>query len=100
MHLKFDGTSLNGNCEHILTIKSAILFVLERRCEPFPTYPRTYDMVHANGLLSSHTSKGCSMKNLLLEMDRILRPEVYFISFSLHYLLLVLGIIVFPHTIN
>ncbi|KAI3822720.1 hypothetical protein L1987_10317 [Smallanthus sonchifolius] len=28
------------------------------RCEPFPTYPRTYDMFHANGLLSSHISEG------------------------------------------
>ncbi|CAL0331250.1 unnamed protein product [Lupinus luteus] len=25
-------------------------------CEPFPTYPRTYDMLHANGLLSLLTS--------------------------------------------
>ncbi|KVH97717.1 putative S-adenosyl-L-methionine-dependent methyltransferase [Cynara cardunculus var. scolymus] len=49
--------------------------VLHDWCEPFPTYPRTYDMVHANGLLSDFISKGCSMKSLLLEMDRILRPE-------------------------
>ncbi|KAE9607342.1 putative sarcosine/dimethylglycine N-methyltransferase [Lupinus albus] len=44
-------------------------------CEPFPTYPRTYDMLHANGLLSLLTSERCSMIDLLLEMDRILRPE-------------------------
>nr|XP_043624387.1 probable methyltransferase PMT5 [Erigeron canadensis] len=49
--------------------------VLHDWCEPFPTYPRTYDMVHANGLLSNLITEGCSMKRLLLEMDRILRPE-------------------------
>ncbi|GKD64294.1 probable methyltransferase PMT5 [Tanacetum coccineum] len=31
-------------------------------------------MLHANGLLSE-ISEGCSITNLLLEMDRILRPE-------------------------
>ncbi|KAA8529359.1 hypothetical protein F0562_033842 [Nyssa sinensis] len=49
--------------------------VLHDWCEPFPTYPRTYDLLHANGLLSHLTSEGCSIMNLLLEMDRILRPE-------------------------
>ncbi|KAI3733756.1 hypothetical protein L6452_13212 [Arctium lappa] len=49
--------------------------VLHDWCEPFPTYPRTYDMLHANGLLSYLTSERCSITNLLLEMDRILRPE-------------------------
>ncbi|KAL8157346.1 hypothetical protein AgCh_002154 [Apium graveolens] len=44
-------------------------------CQPFPTYPRTYDMLHANGLLSRVDSAGCSLTDLLLEMDRILRPE-------------------------
>ncbi|XP_059655706.1 probable methyltransferase PMT5 [Cornus florida] len=49
--------------------------VLHDWCEPFPTYPRTYDLLYANGLLSHLTSEGCSIMNLLLEMDRILRPE-------------------------
>ncbi|KAJ9187397.1 hypothetical protein P3X46_002854 [Hevea brasiliensis] len=49
--------------------------VLHDWCEPFPTYPRTYDMLHANGLLSHLSSERCSMMDLLLEMDRILRPE-------------------------
>ncbi|KAE9613679.1 putative S-adenosyl-L-methionine-dependent methyltransferase [Lupinus albus] len=44
-------------------------------CEPFPTYPRTYDMLHASGLLSLLTSERCSMIDLFVEMDRILRPE-------------------------
>ncbi|KAJ7953901.1 S-adenosyl-L-methionine-dependent methyltransferases superfamily protein [Quillaja saponaria] len=49
--------------------------VLHDWCEPFPTYPRTYDMLHANGLLSHLSSERCSMMDLFLEMDRILRPE-------------------------
>ncbi|KAL6008144.1 hypothetical protein ACLOJK_033650 [Asimina triloba] len=45
-------------------------------CEPFPTYPRTYDMLHATGLLSLLLdSKACDISDLFLEMDRILRPE-------------------------
>ncbi|KAH9321048.1 hypothetical protein KI387_015687, partial [Taxus chinensis] len=51
--------------------------VLHDWCEAFPTYPRTYDMLHAEGLLSqeqSHQYK-CGMSELILEMDRILRPE-------------------------
>ncbi|GAV57445.1 Methyltransf_29 domain-containing protein, partial [Cephalotus follicularis] len=49
--------------------------VLHDWCEPFPTYPRTYDMLHANGLLSHFSSEKCSMMDLFLEMNRILRPE-------------------------
>lgn len=49
--------------------------VLHNWCEPFPTYPRTYDLLHANGLLSHIASQKCSMFELLMEMDRILRPE-------------------------
>ncbi|PKA60517.1 putative pectin methyltransferase QUA2 [Apostasia shenzhenica] len=44
-------------------------------CEAFPTYPRTYDMVHAGGLLSSHMQKRCSILDIFIEIDRILRPE-------------------------
>ncbi|KAK9276559.1 hypothetical protein L1049_006094 [Liquidambar formosana] len=49
--------------------------VLHDWCEPFPTYPRTYDMLHANGLLSHLNSERCNIMDLFLEMDRILRPE-------------------------
>ncbi|KAH8501075.1 hypothetical protein H0E87_016051 [Populus deltoides] len=49
--------------------------VLHDWCEPFPTYPRTYDLLHANGLLAHLSSERCSMMDLFLEMDRILRPE-------------------------
>lgn len=43
-------------------------------CEAFSTYPRTYDLIHANGLFSLYKNK-CSAEDILLEMDRILRPE-------------------------
>ncbi|PKA59302.1 putative methyltransferase PMT19 [Apostasia shenzhenica] len=43
-------------------------------CEAFSTYPRTYDLIHANGIFSIYMDK-CEMIDILLEMDRILRPE-------------------------
>ncbi|XP_060196811.1 probable methyltransferase PMT2 [Lycium barbarum] len=43
-------------------------------CEAFSTYPRTYDLIHANGLFSLYKDK-CDFEDILLEMDRILRPE-------------------------
>ncbi|XP_020255515.1 probable methyltransferase PMT2 [Asparagus officinalis] len=43
-------------------------------CEAFSTYPRTYDLIHANGVFSLYKNK-CKMEDILLEMDRILRPE-------------------------
>ncbi|XVF54298.1 hypothetical protein PTKIN_Ptkin05aG0169800 [Pterospermum kingtungense] len=43
-------------------------------CEAFSTYPRTYDLIHANGIFSLYNNK-CKAEDILLEMDRILRPE-------------------------
>ncbi|KAI0500317.1 hypothetical protein KFK09_018529 [Dendrobium nobile] len=43
-------------------------------CEAFSTYPRSYDLIHANGVFSLYQNK-CGMEDILLEMDRILRPE-------------------------
>ncbi|XP_027354046.1 probable methyltransferase PMT2 [Abrus precatorius] len=43
-------------------------------CEAFSTYPRTYDLIHANGVFSLYKD-GCNVEDILLEMDRILRPE-------------------------
>ncbi|KAM7480013.1 hypothetical protein LguiA_028226 [Lonicera macranthoides] len=43
-------------------------------CEGFSTYPRTYDLIHANGFFSLYKGK-CNEEDILLEMDRILRPE-------------------------
>ncbi|KAK9713471.1 hypothetical protein RND81_06G029700 [Saponaria officinalis] len=46
-------------------------------CEAFLTYPRTYDMIHADGLLSleTHLHQKCRMLDLFIEMDRLLRAE-------------------------
>ncbi|KAF6137206.1 hypothetical protein GIB67_030970 [Kingdonia uniflora] len=43
-------------------------------CESFSTYPRTYDLLHAWTIFSDIEDSGCSTEDLLIEMDRILRP--------------------------
>ncbi|XP_078441903.1 putative methyltransferase PMT7 [Wolffia australiana] len=51
-------------------------------CEPFSTYPRTYDMLHASNIFSHYQSRaqeGCLLEDILLEMDRIIRPEGFII---------------------
>lgn len=42
-------------------------------CESFSTYPRTYDVLHANGVFSLYMDT-CGIPYIMLEMDRILRP--------------------------
>lgn len=50
-------------------------------CEPFSTYPRTYDLLHAPYLLSHYKGHGdgCMLEDIMLEMDRILRPQGFII---------------------
>jgi len=48
-------------------------------CEAFSTYPRTYDLLHAWTVFSDLDKRGCSAEDLLLEMDRILRPTGFII---------------------
>ncbi|KAL9317541.1 hypothetical protein ACSQ67_014058 [Phaseolus vulgaris] len=43
-------------------------------CEAMSTYPRTYDLIHADSVLSLYSNR-CGLEDILLEMDRILRPE-------------------------
>ncbi|GMI90831.1 hypothetical protein like AT2G34300 [Hibiscus trionum] len=43
-------------------------------CESFNTYPRTYDVLHADHLFSS-IKKRCNLVTVIAEVDRILRPE-------------------------
>ncbi|EPS59468.1 hypothetical protein M569_15338, partial [Genlisea aurea] len=43
-------------------------------CEAFSTYPRTYDLIHANRVYTLYKDR-CNFEDILLEMDRILRPE-------------------------
>lgn len=48
-------------------------------CEAYSTYPRTYDLLHAWTVFSDIEKKECSAEDLLLEMDRILRPTGFII---------------------
>ncbi|KAL1325931.1 probable methyltransferase PMT12 [Arachis hypogaea] len=43
-------------------------FILLKQGEAFPTYPRTYDLVHADGLLSLETSqqRRCTMLDMFI----------------------------------
>ncbi|XP_027343557.1 probable methyltransferase PMT18 [Abrus precatorius] len=43
-------------------------------CEAFSTYPRTYDLIHASNVFGIYQDR-CNITLILLEMDRILRPE-------------------------
>ncbi|KAJ7952228.1 S-adenosyl-L-methionine-dependent methyltransferases superfamily protein [Quillaja saponaria] len=43
-------------------------------CEAFSTIPRTYDLIHASGVFGIYQDR-CDITVILLEMDRILRPE-------------------------
>ncbi|KAM7491644.1 hypothetical protein LguiA_034565 [Lonicera macranthoides] len=43
-------------------------------CEAMSTYPRTYDLLHADSVFSLYKDR-CEMEDIVLEMDRILRPE-------------------------
>ncbi|XP_008795397.2 probable methyltransferase PMT15 [Phoenix dactylifera] len=43
-------------------------------CEAMSTYPRTYDLLHADSVFTLYKDR-CQMEDILLEMDRILRPE-------------------------
>ncbi|XP_024363734.1 probable methyltransferase PMT12 isoform X3 [Physcomitrium patens] len=49
-----------------------LLGVYHDWCEPFDSYPRTFDLIHASRLFSSQNR--CSMQVILQEMDRLLRP--------------------------
>ncbi|XP_019058134.1 PREDICTED: probable methyltransferase PMT20 [Tarenaya hassleriana] len=53
-------------------------------CEAFSTYPRTYDLLHLDGLFTAESQR-CEMKYVLLEMDRILRPNGYVIIRESNY---------------
>lgn len=43
-------------------------------CEAMSTYPRTYDLLHADSVFTLYKDR-CEMEDIMLEMDRILRPE-------------------------
>ncbi|CAA7406495.1 unnamed protein product [Spirodela intermedia] len=54
-------------------------------CESFSSYPRTYDLLHVDGLFTAEGHR-CEMKYVLLEMDRLLRPQGYAIIRESKYL--------------
>uniref|UniRef100_A0A1D1XFF8 Methyltransferase n=1 Tax=Anthurium amnicola TaxID=1678845 RepID=A0A1D1XFF8_9ARAE len=43
-------------------------------CEAMSTYPRTYDFLHADSVFTLYKDR-CEVEGILVEMDRILRPE-------------------------
>ncbi|KAF0928885.1 hypothetical protein E2562_010742 [Oryza meyeriana var. granulata] len=43
-------------------------------CEPFSTYPRSYDLLHADHLFSRLKDRCKQPVSIVVEMDRILRP--------------------------
>lgn len=43
-------------------------------CESFSTYPRSYDLLHADHLFSG-LKKRCKLVSVIAEVDRMLRPE-------------------------
>eukprot|EP00250_Pteridium_aquilinum_P016467 c23115_g2_i1 orf=561-2834(-) len=43
-------------------------------CESFSSYPRTYDLLHSDHLFDK-LKKRCSIKAVVVEIDRLLRPE-------------------------
>ncbi|RWW89062.1 hypothetical protein BHE74_00002000 [Ensete ventricosum] len=55
-------------------MKACITPYSNSKCESFSTYPRTYDLLHAWLLISEVEKQGCSVEDLLIEMDRMLRP--------------------------
>nr|KYP74166.1 hypothetical protein KK1_006834 [Cajanus cajan] len=56
-----------------------LLGTVHNWCEAFSTYPRTYDLLHAWTIFSDIIERECSPEDLLIEMDRILRPKGFII---------------------
>ncbi|XP_058771280.1 probable methyltransferase PMT27 [Vicia villosa] len=47
-------------------------------CESFSTYPRTYDLLHADQLFSNLKTR-CKLIPVIAEVDRVLRPGGHFV---------------------
>ncbi|KAH7447140.1 hypothetical protein KP509_01G093300 [Ceratopteris richardii] len=48
-------------------------------CESFSSYPRTYDLLHADHLFGK-IKKSCDIKSVVTEVDRLLRPGGWLIA--------------------
>ncbi|CAI5977166.1 unnamed protein product [Closterium sp. NIES-65] len=58
-----------------------LLGVYHDWCEAFNTYPRTYDLVHSDHHFGKAlTEKRCEAADIVVEIDRILRPFGYLIA--------------------
>ncbi|ONM24729.1 putative methyltransferase PMT23 [Zea mays] len=47
-------------------------------CRSFSTYPRTYDLLHMSNLIGNLTNR-CDLIDVVVEIDRILRPGRWFV---------------------
>ena len=63
----------------LIVISNSFFYVKLDRCESFSTYPRTFDLLHAWAVFSEIEERGCGVEDLLIEMDRILRPNGFVI---------------------
>ncbi|ERN17474.1 hypothetical protein AMTR_s00059p00036620 [Amborella trichopoda] len=56
-----------------LIFEGGLLDIYHDWCEPFSTYPRSYDLLHADHLFSRLKNR-CKPLGIIVEMDRLLRP--------------------------
>ncbi|CAN1812086.1 Probable methyltransferase PMT23 [Linum perenne] len=50
-------------------------------CESFNTYPRTYDLLHSSFLFKTLSDR-CDLIDVVVEIDRIVRPDGYLLVFD------------------
>ncbi|XP_022993804.1 probable methyltransferase PMT9 [Cucurbita maxima] len=70
---------VNSSAKLKIVYDRGLLGTVHDWCEAFSTYPRTYDLLHAWAVFSEINVRGCSMHDLLIDMDRILRPDGFVI---------------------
>ncbi|XP_008799521.1 probable methyltransferase PMT15 [Phoenix dactylifera] len=66
-------TAANANTLGVI-YERGLIGTYQDWCEAMSTYPRTYDLIHADSVFTLYKDR-CEMEDILLEMDRILRPE-------------------------
>ncbi|XP_052197879.1 probable methyltransferase PMT9 [Diospyros lotus] len=71
--------SVNASSRLKIIYDRGLIGTVHDWCESFSTYPRTYDLLHAWTVFSEVESRVCSVEDLLIEMDRMLRPEGFVI---------------------
>ncbi|KAI7737846.1 hypothetical protein M8C21_006855 [Ambrosia artemisiifolia] len=65
---------VNASSKLKIIYDRGLIGTVHDQCESFSTYPRTYDLLHAWSVFSEIEERGCSVEDLLIEMDRMLRP--------------------------